>query len=229
MLLKSIRIIATVIAVAVAAAFAGVVLPKPIWPTHSEASTNHRILLLSNPIHTDLAIPVNDALRARFKFIGGAGLDLNLLGVRYLIFGWGGRAFYTETPTWADLKTIPVLKSLTLDRSVMHVELAGEIPDDSPFATAIDIDQEGYERLLGAIRQSFAESSGQPVVLPGYAYGRYDAFFEANGYFNALAGCNTWTAAILRQAGVSTGWWTPLPWMLRVALRLHNPAAVVER
>lgn len=229
MLLKSIRIIATVIAVAVAAAFAGVVLPKPIWPTHVEASTNHRILLLSNPIHTDLAIPVDDTLRARFEFIGGAGLDLNLDGVRYLIFGWGGRAFYTETPTWADLKTIPVLKSLTLDRSVMHVELAGEIPDDSPFATAIDIDQQGYERLLGAIRQSFTESSGQPVVLPGYAYGRYDAFFEANGYFNALAGCNTWTAAILRQAGVSTGWWTPLPWMLRVALRLHNPAAVVAR
>jgi uncharacterized protein (TIGR02117 family) len=228
LLLKSIRVISLTISVIVALAMAGIILPKPFWPASAGGPASHRILILSNPIHTDIAIPVDDALRARFGFVGDSGLDLRLDGVRYLIFGWGGRAFYTQTPTWADLKTIPVLKSLTLDRSVMHVELAGSIPDDSPYAMAVNLDLDGYERLIGAIRQSFA-GGGAPIAVTGYAYGPYDAFFEANGYFNVVAGCNTWTAAMLRQSGLATGWWTPLPWMLRTTLRLHNTADVVAR
>lgn len=224
--MKSFRIAAATITALLCLAIAGVVLPKPFGPAHPRALASHRILILSNPIHTDIAIPVDDALRARFAFIGDTGLDLRLDGVRYLIFGWGGRAFYTETPTWADLKTVPVLKSLTLDQSVMHVELAGDIPADSPYATAVNLDQDGFERLVGAIRQSFA-GEATPIALSGYAYGPYDAFFEANGYFNVVAGCNTWTAAMLRQAGIKTGWWTPLPWMLRLALRLHNTLGTV--
>jgi uncharacterized protein (TIGR02117 family) len=60
------------------------------------------------------------------------------------------------------------------------------------------------------------------VSLPGSNYGENDAFFEARGYFNALMGCNTWTAAGLRQAGLTSGLWTALPWMLRLSLSLHN-------
>lgn len=213
----------------VVCAIAGVLVPRPIWPTDRAGyRQNHRVLILSNPIHTDIAIPVNDQLKLGFAFLPDAGIDFNLEGVRYLIFGWGGRAFYTQTPTWADLKPVPVLKSLTLDRSVMHVELAGDIPEDSSQAMAINLDDVEFANLLGAIRRSFAEDSGKPIAIEGYAYGRYDAFFEANGYFNVMAGCNTWTAAMLRQSGVSTGWWTPLPWMLRQALRLHNRAEIAS-
>ena len=42
----------------------------------------------------------------------------------WLILGWGGRAFYLETPDWADLKPMPVIKALTVDRAVMHVGVA---------------------------------------------------------------------------------------------------------
>lgn len=30
---------------------------------------------------------------------------------------------------------------------------------------------------------------------------------------------------VLRHAGISTGWWEPLPLLLRVSLRLHNDLA----
>ncbi len=60
-------------------------------------------------------------------------------------------------------------------------------------------------------------------MIEGAAYGLDDAFFEARGGFNALAGCNTWTAAMLRQGGLTTGWWTPLPqlldWSVRESIR----------
>jgi uncharacterized protein (TIGR02117 family) len=210
---------------------AGVLLPRWSVKPDGVGAGDHalRILVLSNPIHTDLAIPVDEALKARFAFLKDAGLDLNLPGVHYLIVGWGGRAFYTQTPTWADLKTIPVLKSLSLDSSVMHMELGGDIDPSAFYATAVTIDSAGLERMIKFILQSFQQGPVGPVVLPGAGYGPYDAFFEANGYFNLLFGCNSWTAAALRQAGLTTGWWQPLPWNLLASLRLYNGAGVVAR
>ena len=201
----------------------GIVVPRPLWrdePVLAERS--HRILMLSNPIHTDIAIPVDDDLIARFGFLRAAGLNLDNPNLRYLVFGWGGRSFYVETRTWADLKIGPVLKSFTLDRSVIHAELAGEIPDNAPGVTALSIDGEGLERLKQFILGSLVLADSGPVSLPGSNYGENDAFFEARGYFNALMGCNTWTAAGLRQAGLKSGLWTALPWMLRLSLSLHN-------
>lgn len=109
----------------------------------------------------------------------------------------------------------------------MQVEFAGDIRQDDPAVTVVNVDQGGIEKLIQFILRSFADGANGPVVLQGYAYGPYDAFFEANGYFNALAGCNTWTAAALRQAGATTGWWTPLPWMLRWSLHMHNKTDVI--
>ncbi|MFK0162350.1 TIGR02117 family protein [Rhizobium sp. NPDC090279] len=202
----------------------GIVLPRPLWPDEpaGRAERSQQILMLSNPIHTDIAIPVDGDLITRFAFLRIAGLDLDNPNLRYLVFGWGGRSFYTETRTWADLKAGPVLKSFALDRSVIHAELAGDIPLDAPAVTVINIDAEGLERLKQFILASFEQADSKPVALPGSNYGPNDAFFEARGYFNALMGCNTWTAAALRQAGLTSGFWTSLPFMLRWSLRLHN-------
>jgi len=202
---------------------AGIVVPRPLWRSGDApgAAGSYRFLVLSNPIHTDLALPVDADTLSRFAFLRDAGLDLNNPGVRYIIVGWGGRAFYTETPTWADLKPMPVLKSFTLDSSVMHVALAGDISIDHPTVQPITVDKEGRQRLLRFVEQSFAGEVGRPVAL-GVSYGTDDAFFEARGYFNALVGCNTWTAAALRQAGLTTGWWTGLPPMLTLSLWLHS-------
>jgi len=201
-----------------------IVVPRPLWHDGqaAKAERSQHFLMLSNPIHTDIAIPVDRDLTTRFAFLRTAGFDLDNPNVRYLVFGWGGRSFYTETRTWADLKAGPVLKSFTLDRSVIHAELAGEIPANAPGVMAISIDAEGLERLKRFVLDSFEQTDNLPSPLIGSNYGQNDAFFEARGYFNALMGCNTWTAAALRQAGLASGFWTALPWMLRWSLRLHN-------
>ena len=41
-----------------------------------------------------------------FDSLVHAGIPVDLPDVRYLVFGWGGRAFYIETPTWAELKPV---------------------------------------------------------------------------------------------------------------------------
>jgi uncharacterized protein (TIGR02117 family) len=203
----------------------GTFIPRPLF-LPAVASSHHngtqRILLLSNPIHTDIAIPLNDETRTMFAFLERAGVPVSAPDAEWLIVGWGGRAFYLETPTWADLKPMPVLRALTLDRSVLHVEVAGPIAEQHPTVEAFDIGTDAFEALLGFVSDSFEDGDGKAEPIPGFAYGPSDRFFEARGYFNALFGCNTWTAAALRMAGLRTGMWNPVPQTLRLSVALYN-------
>ncbi|MBB1249991.1 TIGR02117 family protein [Rhizobium sp. G21] len=200
----------------------GTLIPRPLFTSPEFDQPHTTILVLSNPIHTDIAIPLDGAIRARFGFVEAAGAPIFHPDAAWLILGWGGRSFYLETPNWSDLKPMPVIRALTVDRAVMHVGVARSSLSAAPDVRAIALDAEGYARLLDHIEQSFTRIDGQPIAIPGAGYGQSDAFFEADGWFNALVGCNTWTAAALRAAGVSTGWWTPLPQLLTLSLDLHD-------
>jgi len=203
----------------------GVVAPRGAGRPEAAGPAVYPVAVLGNLIHTDVAIPVDAEIAARFGFLADANLPLNHPHARWLVIGWGGRSFYTETPTWADLKPMPVLRSLTRDSSVLHVEIRSRLAGDGAPMRSYNLDRAGYERLLRFVEQSFRRDGGSPVLLAGASYGPDDGFFEATGVFNMLAGCNTWTAAVLREAGLRTGWWTPLPATLRWALDLHNARA----
>ncbi|MBX4926954.1 TIGR02117 family protein [Rhizobium binae] len=212
----------TVVLIALAAG--GTFIPRPlIAPVKaSSAAAAHRILLLSGPIHTDIAIPLDEDTRAAFSFLDDPGFPLEHPNAEWLVVGWGGRAFYLETPTWAELKPLPVLRALTIDRSVLHVDLAGQITEPQPGVTAFDISDEQLAGLRRFISDSFVRNTGEIAPIPDAGYGQIDRFFEAKGYFNALFGCNTWTAAALRSAGFRTGLWNPLPQSLRLSVGVYN-------
>jgi uncharacterized protein (TIGR02117 family) len=220
--MRTARWIAAGLLVIALAILAGALVPRPLWSGDPAEAATRQILVLTNPIHTDIAIPIDPAVRRRFAFLEAGGMPAAHPAARWLIFGWGGRAFYLETPTWAELKPGPVLKALTLDRSVLHVDVAGEIAEPHPAVTSFRISESAFERLTQFIAASFEESEGEPVVVPGASYVGTDRFYEARGSFNALVGCNTWTAQALREAGLQTGWWNPLPALLAASLRLHN-------
>lgn len=203
---------------------AGTIVPRPLFPPkESGAATGvHRILVLSNSIHTDIAIALDTETRNRFSFLEDIGMPLGHPDARWIVFGWGGRAFYIQTPTWADLKPMPLFKGLTVDRSVTHVDVTGDIIVPSASVMAFEVSGPGYERLLSYIEEAFTPKNGKIEAIPGIAYGPNDRFFEANGWFTAILGCNTWTAKALREAGLQTGWWNPLPISLSTSLALYN-------
>lgn len=211
------------LALAIAAAiFLGTFVPRPIWPSTDTARTRD-IIVLSNPIHTDIAIPLNDETRRRFSFLETVGLPLAHPDARWIIFGWGGRAFYLETPTWADLKPMPVFKALTVDSAVMRVGIVGEIASPDPSAVRLKVSDAGLDQLLTFVAESFVtDGNGSQQLIQHAGYGVNDRFFEAKGYFNALFGCNTWTARALREAGLRTGLWNPVPKTLLLSLDLYN-------
>lgn len=219
-----IRWMLRIILLVVALATAGTFIPRPlIAPVEaSSAVTTHRILLLSGAIHTDIAIPLDEETRAAFSFLDDPGFPLGHPNAEWLVVGWGGRAFYLETPTWSELKPMPVLRALTIDRSVLHVDLAGHITEPQPAIMAFDIGDEQLARLRNFISDSFVRDAGEVKPISNAGYGEIDRFFEAEGYFNALFGCNTWTAAALRSAGLRTGLWNPLPQSLRLSVGVYN-------
>lgn len=178
---------------AVLAVVTGTLLPRPLLPVAVSATGTGgtRILLLSGPIHTDIAIPLTDETRARFGFVEAAGVPLAHPQAEWLIFGWGGRSFYLETPTWSELKAGPVFKALTLDRSVMHVDIAGRIVEPQAAVSGFELNEAGYDRLLEFVAESFTREAGAVVPVEGFSYNGNDRFFEAGGSFNALLGCNT--------------------------------------
>jgi uncharacterized protein (TIGR02117 family) len=199
---------------------AGTLVPRPLFSQSDGEEKNLEILVITNPIHTDIALPANSETLQAFAFLQESGLPLDVPGLRWLVFGWGGRAFYLETPTWADLKLVPALKALTIDRSVLHAELAGEIDRSLPNVKAIRVSEDEYSKLLQSVLDSFDPQ--QPAAIEGAFYGPNDRFYEANGYFNVLLSCNTWAAKVLRAGGVQTGWWNPLPQSLGLSIDLHN-------
>ena len=199
---------------------AGTLVPRPLFSRSDGEEKSVEVLILTNPIHTDIAIPANSETLQAFAFLQESGLPMDAPGLRWIIFGWGGRAFYLETPTWADLKLVPALKALTIDRSVLHVEVAGEIDRRLPNIKPISISEPEFSRLLQSILNSFDPQA--PQAIEGAGYGINDRFFEATGYFNVLLSCNTWAARSLRAAGLQTGWWNPLPQSLGLSLTMHN-------
>ena len=210
----------------------GAVIPHPVvFEPPGDTPLPRRILLVSNPIHTDIAISLDAQSRAALPFLAETGLPADHPDARWLLIGWGGRAFYLETPSFADIKPEPTFKALTLDRSVMHIDVLGEVDEANPMVMPIDLSEAGHVRLLSEIAASFTRVDGKVLPIDGFALTGGDRFYEAEGSFNAIfVGCNAWTARMLRSAGVRTGLWTPMPATLAGSLRLFNrlpaPAAL---
>ena len=209
------------------ATIAGALIPAapsrlPQAVTGSQAD-GERIYLLTTLLHADFAIPVDDELRARFAFLGDAGVPLGSADLRYLVFGWGSRAFYINTPTLADISAATTLRAMTGDESVMHVLPARDV-SVLPNATAIRLPDGGLERLLDFIEASFER--GSDASQQGYGYG--DVFYAARGGFNIFRPCNIWVASGLRRAGLATGAWTPTTHSLMLGLSLHASGALED-
>jgi uncharacterized protein (TIGR02117 family) len=202
---------------------AGCLIPRPLFSYGQGGEKSVEILVISNPIHTDIALPATPEVLAKFSFLVQSGMPLDSSNVRWLMFGWGGRGFYLETPTWSELKFTPVLKALTADKSALHVEPLGNVGFTNPAVTRFKITQSGLDAIAAAMLTTFTrDTNGNVELIAGRSYGEHDRFYEANGTFNALFGCNTWAAKMLRESGLQTGWWNPIPQSLWFSLNLQN-------
>jgi len=166
------------------------------------------IYVESNGVHVGLILPKRAAgVDWRGAFPAGDLADPRYAGFDHVAVGWGERAFFLETPTWASVRPRTILAAaIGSDRTLLHVEHVPAPTRTDADTRAIVLRPDEYRRLAAAVAATLA-GGGPPVR--GYA--RYDAFYPARGHYSAIRTCNAWTGATLRAAGVRVGAWTPFP------------------
>lgn len=166
-----------------------------------------RIYIESNGIHVGIVVPkVAGGIDWRGLAPGADLADPRYAGYDHLAIGWGERAFFLDTATWADLRPRTVLAAARgSDSTLLHVE---HVPAPRPGDTirTILLRPEEYRRLAAAIRASVAHPRERHR-----GYDVNDVFYAARGHYDAIQTCNAWAGDVLRHAGVRVGRWTPFP------------------
>ena len=165
-----------------------------------------RVYIESNGIHVGLVVPKVAAGVDWRDWAPGADLaDPRYGGYDHLAIGWGDKAFYLETATWADVRPRTLLAAARgSDATLMHVEHVPE-PRGGDVRSLL-LRPEEYRRLASYIRASIA-----PRRTRYRGYDANDVFYAARGHYSAVQTCNAWAGDALRQAGIRVGRWTPFP------------------
>ncbi len=167
------------------------------------------IYILSNGVHTDIVVPLKTAYKDWTTFVNPRDTRSGSLMANYVAFGWGDKAFYLETPEWADLKFKTAFNALFyLGSSAMHVTFYGRMKADES-CKRIRIDRQRYEELTRFIESTFVLKEGKPALIENAFYWNNDVFYEAEGRYSLFYTCNTWANSGLKAAGLKACLWTP--------------------
>lgn len=171
------------------------------------------IFVRSNGVHAELVLPARDPYDWTREFPLLSIVDYkrmpSMLGLNWIAFGWGDRAFYLETPRWRDLRPGTAFKALSgRGPAAMHVEYLKR-PQDYR-AVRIEIDEAQYRRLVAYVRAGFAQDAqGRAIRIDHPGYFATDAFFEGNGHYTLWRTSNEWVRRGLADAGLPTAFWSP--------------------
>ncbi len=221
------RIVAVAAALLLAYLLAACLGGRVIIATEGEGGdADVSVYLLSNGVHTDIAVPLRHEVFDWTRLVDPADTCRDSSSACYVTFGWGDRGFYVETPRWRNLKIGTALRAVSgLGDSVIHATYYAALRE-TPDSIRLDISRRQYRALAAGILASFRLDDGRAVPVAG-AYGDHDAFYAAHGSYSLFRTCNTWTNARLRDGGLAHVLWTPFAGSLMRAHR-RPPDAVAD-
>jgi uncharacterized protein (TIGR02117 family) len=178
------------------------------------------VCLRSNGIHADYVFPARHAALDWRERHPAGDFPRMARAYEYIAFGWGDRAFYLETPTWADLKPGTALRAMTgLGRAAMHVEYMDR-PHPGERVACTRVSDEQYRSLARYVQSSFTpDARGVPMRIDAPGYGATDAFYEAKGAYSLFVTCNEWVRRGLSESGIRAPAWAPFDGALLARLR----------
>lgn len=176
-----------------------------------QADEGVAIMVETNGFHTGIVMPVISEVkdwRDTFPAAGMPRADGRM--PTHIAIGWGEKDVFLNTPTWADLKPGTVFRILfSGGDGLMRVHYyAWPQPSDNHRPLVLRRDE--YARLVAGIEASLPPlPAGQPRI----SYDSYEAGannYDALGRYTMIHTCNQWVSDRLAQAGIKTGYWTPL-------------------
>ena len=194
------------------------IIPKV--PNTTICNQDSKVYVSSNGVHLDFIIPTDILPPDLYQ-----QLDLSR-NTTHVVFGWGDRDFYINTPTWNDLKFSTAFKALFMStESAMHVV---EVEHTRSRWKQLNICHHQVDLLNQYIVESFRKSAdGSFIEIPATSYGDRDKFYEATGRFNCLQTCNHWVNNGLKAAQLPAAIWSPFDqgvlYQLRKASTTNSP------
>lgn len=178
----------------------------------AEGEAAHRIYVLSNGFHSDIAVPAD----LGFERLSLSPSDYPVVpsDIRYLAIGWGSRTAYTSLRKVSDLSLGIIARSYAFDDTVVHVQPLGDMqPSDRVFA--YDLTPAQMDLLMSRIAESFATAEPIRDLTQGFG----DRFYNGRGRFTPVHSCNTWVGRNLRAIGIGVGLWPVTAQTLEFGLR----------
>lgn len=167
------------------------------------------IFLISNGVHTDIAMPLTNAEFDWRSVISPADTGNPHLAADYVALGWGDRTFYLDTPGWSDLTATTAFKTLTgLSRTAVHATFSPK-PQAGSRSIPIRVLPAEYRKLVNSILPQFQYRNGRAIAIAGRGYSSNDVFYEAQGRYSLFVTCNTWANTHLKNSGLKSVVWTP--------------------
>jgi uncharacterized protein (TIGR02117 family) len=204
------RILLSIIAFAIIYGLAQFILSRISVAREADTKPEVTIFIHTNGVHTDLILPVKNAVYDWSKQILFAHTVKKDSNMNYVGMGWGDKGFYLETPTWADLKFSTAFKAaFSLSSSAIHATYYADIAENTQ-CKKINISQTQYKRLVNYVLNSFRmeKNSGFMHIQTKAVYGGNDAFYEAKKKYNLFHTCNTWANNGLKSCGQKAAVWT---------------------
>jgi uncharacterized protein (TIGR02117 family) len=171
-----------------------------------EPAQGVEVLVETNGVHTAIVMPLvtlQKDWRADFPATDVIASDQPYTHVSV---SWGEREVFLDTPTWADLSPLTVLRIIAVGgEGVLHV---AHYVRPAPDATIrpLRLSEADYVRLVRRIEREIPPRSGRRRYR---GYGEDDVFYDGLGRYTPIHTCNAWTGDMLAAAGMRMGRWTP--------------------
>src|SRR3546814_519467 len=160
-------IISALLATYMAAALAGSLMPANMgWV---EPGQGVRIFVYSNGVHTGIVVPTANKVKDWRSLVRPNDLSDPRYAGDHLLFGWGERNFYLQTPSWSDLDLSVAARALIYGRrTLLHVDHVHD-PRPGPDMRPVTISEAQYALLVRRIDAYFAlDPYGAPRPIKGY-------------------------------------------------------------
>jgi uncharacterized protein (TIGR02117 family) len=192
------------------------VLVLPLITVSKDQVTDEviEIHILTNGVHADIVVPVKTDQMDWSKNVSYSNTKRADSTFGYLSMGRGDKGFYLETPNWADLNaSVAVNAAFGLSATAIHATYYKTMTI-SEHCKSMMLSKKQYAKLIDYISSSFqTDSEGSYLVIDtDAAYGKTDAFYEANGSYSVFTTCNTWANSGLKMSGQKCCFWTALDW-----------------
>jgi uncharacterized protein (TIGR02117 family) len=145
--------------------------------------------------HTDIGLPVEQ--------VSGplASLEHGFPGIRFMVFGFGERAYYMGR----DEGSLETLGALFPSKSAVLLTALNAPPTEAFPAeqvVTLRLPRERFDKLADLIWRALEKTAdGSAVRLADGPYAG-SVFYASSEIYDAFHTCNTWTALLLRDAGL---------------------------